>query len=288
MDQFDDFNVDEPQQNNPNTGDTQITNPAYNVVSTVQNNSNVQNQNVNVSQDPNQTGANAYVQSQETRRVPCPNCGQPMVYGSRYCMHCGELDFNNAQNQSIKKLFTRGQRIHRREERRRQRLEKMNKKMYSLDDKGISTQEKVYTGIKKIITLIIIIGIVVAVIYRNAIFKFYETKAKEHYIKQVDTIINTIESKYNPNKCRYEIVDGKMYFYFSDSADYFKVHNSLFTFDHFSGSIQIINAGETYEYVITMYDGKYGIKDVRYKELTIDSIQKMDEPELNASTVTCD
>ena len=79
-----------------------------------------------------------------------------------------------------------------------------------------------------------------------------------------------------------------MYFYFSDSADYFKVHNSLFTFDHFSGSIQIINAGENYEYVITMYDGKYGIKDVRYKELTIDSIQKMDEPELKASTVTCD
>ncbi len=287
MDQFDDFNVEEPQQNNPNTGDTQITNPSYNVVSTVQN-TNVQNTNVNVSQDPNQTGAVAYIQSQETRRVPCPNCGQPMVYGSRYCMHCGELDFNNAQNQSVKKAFFKGKRIHNREEKIKRQLEKMNRRMYSLDDHGVSKREKIYTFFKRIITLIIFALVVLAAINYKNIIKFYETKAKEHYIKQIDTIVSTIDEKYNPSKCRYELIDGKMYFTFYDSSDYFKIHNSLFTFDQYSGSIQIVNVGDKYEYIITIYDGKYGVNGVNYKDLTIDSIQEMDKPTINPPNVVCD
>ncbi len=287
MDQFDDFNVEEPQQNNPNTGDTQLTNPAYNVVNTVQNN-NVQNPNVNVSQDPNQTGAIAYIQSQETRRIPCPNCGQPIVYGSRYCMHCGAMDFNNAQNQSVKKFFTRGQKIHNREERRKKMFDKMNKKMYTLDDHGVSKQEKVYTGFKRFFTLLIVIALVVAAINYKTIIGFYETFAKKHYLKQVDTIIETIEKDYNPDKCKYGILEGKMYFNFSDSSDFFKVHNSLFTFDHYSGSIQIINVGDHYEYIVTMYDGKYGIKEVNYKELTVDSVQKMEEPSIETTSITCE
>lgn len=288
MDQFDDFNVEEPKQESvPNTGDTQLTNPAYNVVNTVQN-TNVQNPNVNASQAPTQTGATAYVQSQESRRVPCPKCGQPIVYGSRYCMHCGYMDFNNAQNQSVKKFFNRGQKMHDREERRKKMFSKFNKKMYTLDEHGVSKEEKLYTGVKKFFTLLLVIAIIVAAINYKAIIGFYEKIAKQHYLKQVDTIIETIEKDYNPDKCKYGVLEGKMYFNFSDSSDFFKVHNSLFTFDHYSGSIQIINRGDHYDYIITMYDGKYGINGVNYSELTIDSVQKMEEPSIETTSVTCD
>ena len=131
-------------------------------------------------------------------------------------------------------------------------------------------------------------AIVVAAINYKSILKVYDNFCRSHYLKQVDAIIEGIEKEYSPSNCKYTSENGKIYFSFTDAKDYFSISSSFFTFDHFSGSIEIIQNGETYEYIVTIYDGKYGINKVNYKDLKPESIQKMDAPEMPTGSFTCE
>ncbi|MBQ8131906.1 MAG: hypothetical protein IJ193_05390 [Bacilli bacterium] len=283
MDQFDDFNVEEPQQpvqpQQPMPQQSMQQQP----VSSQQNPyTQVQSPSTNTVNNVSDTAAPiTYVQEQ--KRVPCPKCGQPVIEGSRYCMHCGNLDFNDERNQSVKNAFTRGQKIKAREEKMKKMFESKNKKMYSLDSRGVSRQEKVYTALKKLFSLLILVAIIVAAINYKTILTTFNNLRKDYYLKQVNTIVEEVTKMYDPDKCT-----GGNKFYFYDASDYFDVHPSLFTFKQFTGYVEIVKENEEYHYYVTVYDTKYGIDHVDSKKITRKSVKVMKEPDIITESFTCE
>lgn len=214
--------------------------------------------------------------------VSCPNCGRPMIKNSRYCMHCGELNLEHEKNEKMKPFVAIGKRLKLREQKRLEKIK--NVKMTSLDEKGRSKREKIYSGIKKTISILIIIILLIGIINYKAVIKFTDEFMRRSYLRQVDKIVEEVKNEYIEKGCTSRAV-----FSFIRSDDYYKTNVSLFTFDYFTGYVEVINNNGEYEYIVSITDGKYGFKNIKYDEnVDISVLDKVEEITIPSYDIVCE
>lgn len=211
----------------------------------------------------------------EDEIMKCPKCGNPMKKSARYCMHCGELNYLNSQNDSVKSQFFLGKKLKEKEEKRNAKKEK--KRLDIKDENGKTVNEKKFQIQKRIISLIMVILIIIGVINYKVVLETVTSFRAKFYLRQVDKIVNQLVDKIEDGKCNMNQNDD--YFVFYQSDDYFKTFVSLYTFDYFKGYIKLEkDSNGQYQYYVSISDGKYGFRNVLYsKELNSKTVQKLEE-----------
>ena len=105
----------------------------------------------------------------------------------------------------------------------------------------------------------------------------------------MDLIIEQINEEVSSSECTSTNDEGTLVYAFEYSNDYFKTGISLYTFNYYSGYVDIVKTPDGYKYVITISDGKYGFKNVAYEDMNIKSIKKIGPIEnIPANSVSCD
>lgn len=223
------------------------------------------------------------------RMINCPKCGHPMKESARCCMRCGELNYLNSKNDSVKASFDLGKKLKEKEEKRDEKRNKFKLNNFK-DSQGRTKNEKRFGFAKKLFTLLFIIFVIfVGINYKTVLSEFYNIRAR-HYIKQIDKIVSQIKEQYDNNDCETTSPDGAYYYTFEMSSDYYKTSISLFTFNEFTGSIKAVPKGNgEFDYYITISDGKYGMKDVLYTEnMSVDVLKEINDlGSLNSHSVSC-
>lgn len=221
--------------------------------------------------------------------INCPKCGRPMKISARCCMHCGELNQLNSKNDSVKPSFDLGKKLKMKEEKANARKSLKNSINNFQDQNGVTREEKKYSGMRKVIDLVIIIIIILAAINYKIIINSIDTFRAKHYLQQVDKIVEQFDAKVKDNQCSIDSSNSNNLFAFQTSEDYFKTSMSFYTFDYFEGYIELKDNGNgQYDYYITITDGKYGFKNVLYsKDLDISIIKKLSTIELPNGSINC-
>ncbi|MBR6948713.1 MAG: hypothetical protein IKH54_00830 [Bacilli bacterium] len=194
------------------------------------------------------------------KMIPCPKCGKPMKENARCCMHCGELNYLNEKNDSMKPIFSLGKKLKVKEDKIK---EKEEAKRTKVDSKGRTANVRKYQFTKRITTLLVIVLLVVGAINYKTIIDVVTTFRAKSYIRQVDKMIKQVDEEVTIKCNSDEIIN----YSFEYSDDYFKTFTSLYTFNYFTGNIKItFDENGNKNYYVSITDGAYGFKDVLYKE----------------------
>ena len=216
-------------------------------------------------------------QEESEEMIRCPKCGAPMKKSWRCCMHCGELNFLNKDNNSMKPFVILGKKLKKKEEEKEAKRKDI--RLTKLDDNGISKQEKNYTTVNKVLTLLFVVIIIVLIINYKSVMNIFDNFRKTMYVNQITKIVEKLDDDPSIAGCLTKTNDGKKYFIFYSSADYVSTLFSFYTFDYFQGAIQIIdNPDGSHNYVVSVSDGKYGFKDIIYdKDKMKSALKELEE-----------
>lgn len=218
--------------------------------------------------------------------LKCPKCGELMKLSARCCIRCGELNYLNHKNDSVKPSFNLGKKLKQKEDLKA--AKKAAKAKYvNGEDVSIKEKSRRYVFFKRLTDLLIVILLIIAVINYKFLIKTFNDFRAKYYIKQVDKIIEQIDNEFKDKECNSIGENGSLVYSFFYSDDYFKTGVSLYTFNYFSGYVTINKTANGNKYVISITDGKYGFKDVPYEDLDIDSITKIDSIDSPSNTVSC-
>lgn len=232
------------------------------------------------------------VQEQPVKQVeenvtnPCRKCGQPVPINARCCLYCGELNYNNEKNTSVKKIFKKGEKI-----RDKKQLQEVNPNITTNTglNNNESTKKKAFTFklfrlIKTIITICILVLIIVN--YKNIYNKFNELRYK-YYIHQVDRIIDKLEADL-PNMNCYSL-GGNVYYKVDTSLDGdYKTTFSLFTLNYYKGYVKVEKVDSEYKYYLYITDGKYGIENVLYSDgVKVDDFKEIKNIDIPVDGTIC-
>ncbi|MDO4996169.1 MAG: hypothetical protein Q4E69_03235 [Bacilli bacterium] len=256
-----------------------------NIDNTNDNGISVGNSGVKPNQPP--VGSNDYGKEQI---IQCPKCGEKMKISARCCMHCGELNYLNHKNDSVKPSFNLGKKLRQREDKiAAKKAAKLAKKAKYINGVDVTSQEraKKYVFFKRITDFLTIVLLIVAVINYKTIYRTFEEFRAKYYLKQVDIMIEQISEELNEYECNSTEEDGRLVYSFYSSDDYFKTGVSLYTFNYFTGYIDITKTPDGYKYVLNITDGKYGFKNLPYEDMEIKSIKKVSEIYPPSNTVSC-
>ena len=232
----------------------------------------------------NASNNNSYGQE---RYVYCMKCGQPMRESSRCCMHCGELNYLNDKNNSVKGIFSFAKKQKRKED---VRNAKKQAKLAATNEIGQSVNAKRYIIQKRISQLFMIVVLIIAAVNYKFIFNFVTTFRAKHYLNQVDKIVEQIDDQMTNGTCSSSVDGEDMIFSFYLSSDEYDTFVSLYTFDYFKGYVKVVPDGENkYKYYVTITDGKYGLRNVLYsKNLSVKKVKKFSKiNDLPSTNVTC-
>lgn len=222
--------------------------------------------------------------------IQCPKCGEKMKITARCCMRCGELNYLNHKNDSVKPSFNLGKKLKEREDKRAAKLAaKQAKHAKYVNGVDVSSAEraKKYRFFKRTSDLLLLILLIIAAINYKVIIKTFNEGRAKYYLKQVDIMIEQINTELSENECTSTNDDGTLVYSFEYSSDYFKTGISLYTFNYYSGYIDITKTPEGYKYIISITDGKYGFKNVAYEDLDIKSIKKIGTLDIPGNSVSC-
>lgn len=238
---------------------------------------------------PNQpsVGSNDYGKEQI---IQCPKCGEKMKISARCCMHCGELNYLNHKNDSVKPSFNLGKKLKKIEDKRAaKKAAKMAKKAKYINGVDVTSQEraKKYVFFKRLTDLLTIVLLIIAAVNYKTIYKTFEELRAKYYLKQVDKIVEQITRELNEKECNSTSEDGKLIYSFAYSSDYFRTGVSPYTFDYFTGYITITKTPDGYKYILNITDGKYGFKDLSYEDMEIKSIKKIGTIDTPDITISC-
>lgn len=230
---------------------------------------------------------NEVKQEENEEMIKCPKCGAPMKKSWRCCMHCGELNFLNKENNSMKPFVVLGKKLKKKEEEKEAKRKDI--RLTKLDNKGISKQEKNYTTLNKVLTLLFVIIIIVMIINYKSVFNVFNNFRKTMYVNQVSKIVNKLDKDPSIAGCLTKTEDGKKYFVFYNSSDYVSTMFSLFTFNYFQGAIQIIdNSDGSHNYIVSVSDGKYGFSNIIYdKDKMKNALTKIEEVQYPSGESIC-
>ena len=224
--------------------------------------------------------------------IQCPKCGERMKASARCCMRCGELNYLNHKNDSVKPSFNLGKKLRQREDKiAAKKAAKAAKHAKYVNGVDVTSTEraKKYVFFKRLTDLIIVVLLIVAAINYKVIIKTFNEGRAKYYLKQVDLIIEQINEEVSNSECTSTNDEGTLVYAFEYSNDYFKTGISLYTFNYYSGYVDIVKTPDGYKYVITISDGKYGFKNVAYEDMDIKSIKKIGPIEnIPANSVSCD
>lgn len=219
--------------------------------------------------------------------ILCPKCGQKMKLTARCCMHCGELNYLNHKNDSVKPSFNLGKKLKIKEDAREAKIAaKKAKKAKYVNGVDVTSEEKAkrYRFFKRVTDLLVLILIVVAAINYKLIIKTFDEGRAKYYLKQVDKIVEQVNEEITGDEC---VNGGTIVYGFMYSDDYFKTGVSLYTLDYFTGYIKVTPTPEGNKYTINITDGKYGLKNVAYEDMDIKSLKKITEIESSYVGIGC-
>lgn len=216
--------------------------------------------------------------------INCPKCGQPMLKTARCCMHCGELNMLNQKNNPQNKYFVKGE-----AEKLKQKDKTISIMETKLDKNGVSKLEKKYTFWKNVRRVIYLIILIILLFNYKNIGNAINDVRKDSYLRQVDKIVEQFQEEYKDKNCHSTARSDRMYFTFQRSDDYFKTSISLFTFNYFSGYIEMVyNEDGTKDYILSLTDGRYGFENVKYtKDLSREIIVPLKSIDLPQNSIYC-
>lgn len=218
--------------------------------------------------------------------IPCPKCGEMMKLNARCCIRCGELNYLNHKNDSVKGAFNLGKKIKERELKKAAKKE-AKKKMVNGEDVSFKNRSKRYVFFRRLTDLIITILIILAVINYKSLINVFNDFRANYYIKQVDKIVEQIETEFNEKECVSNELTGELTYSFEYSSDYFRTGISLYTFNYFRGYVKVFKTPDGNKYYVSISDGKYGFTETAYEELNKDSIKEIEPIDLPTNTITC-
>ena len=193
-------------------------------------------------------------------RIPsimCPKCGFEMKVNDRFCVHCGYINYENTQNEYLKKynkksifsfLKRKNKYIDIETKEKKKKVHEVNGWFFTIINK-----------FAKWIVLAVFLIILSIVIGR---IKSYQIKV----VEDANVIVSIIKNKYNDNFSSCNEINGAYYIVF-DTKSIERMGNVKLNHDY-NGYVKIVKTDNKYEYYINMKIDQFGIKEKNIEKVS--------------------
>lgn len=194
-------------------------------------------------------------------RIPsimCPKCGFEMKITDRFCVHCGYINYENSQNDYLKKYNKKS-------------IFDVFKRKNKFIDVGDTRENKkkvhevngwFFTIINKFAKWIVLALFLVILCVVFGRVKSYQIKVVEDATK----IVSIIKNKYNDNYSSCNEINGAYYVVF-DTKSIERLGNVKLNYNC-EGYIKIVRVNEKYDYYINMKVGQFGIMEKNIEKVS--------------------
>lgn len=188
----------------------------------------------------------------DNNRIPsimCPKCGFEMKVTDRFCVHCGYINYDNSQNEYLKKYNKKS--IFNFLKRKNKYIDvgetkEKTKKVHEVNGLFFTIMNKFAKWIILAIFLILLCVIVGKV-------KSYQTKV----VEDANKIVSITKNKYNDNFSSCNEINGAYYIVFN-TRSIERIGNIKLNNDY-EGYIKIVREDNKYVYYINLKVGQFGI-----------------------------
>ena len=193
-------------------------------------------------------------------RIPsimCPKCGFEMKVTDRFCVHCGYINYENTQNEYLKKynkksifsfLKRKNKYIDIETKEKKKKVHEVNGWFFTIINK-----------FAKWIVLAVFLIILSIVIGR---IKSYQIKV----VEDANVIVSIIKNKYNDNFSSCNEINGAYYIVF-DTKSIERMGNVKLNHDY-KGYVKIVRTDTKYEYYINMKIDQFGINEKNIEKVS--------------------
>ncbi len=193
-------------------------------------------------------------------RIPsimCPKCGFEMKITDRFCVHCGYINYENSQNEYLKKYN------------KKSIFSFLKRKNKYIDIETKEKKKKVhevngwfFTIINKFAKWIIlaIFLIIFSIVFGR--IKSYQIKV----VEDANVIVSMIKNKYNDNFSTCSEINGAYYIVF-DTKSIERMGGVKLNYDY-NGYVKIVKTDTKYEYYINMKVGQFGINEKNIEKVS--------------------
>ena len=193
-------------------------------------------------------------------RIPsimCPKCGFEMKVTDRFCVHCGYINYENTQNEYLKKynkksifsfLKRKNKYIDIETKEKKKKVHEVNGWFFTIINK-----------FAKWIVLAVFLIILSIVIGR---IKSYQIKV----VEDANVIVSIIKNKYNDNFSSCNEINGAYYIVF-DTKSIERMGNVKLN-HNYNGYVKIVKTDNKYEYYINMKIDQFGIKEKNIEKVS--------------------